>query len=74
MCKDCKRKLHLAIAHFSIGRLSTKSGGDPGMVFDEFDAKVEQHRKGVVSVDQSRFEAAVQLLDDIHSCQKEGVV
>lgn len=41
------------------------------MIFDEFDAQEERHRKGVVSVDLSRFEAVMWLLDKIKKCNQE---
>lgn len=44
-------------------QLSTSSGGDPGMVFDEFDRAVENRRKGTVTFDAqavNRFKDAVE--------------
>lgn len=34
-------------------QLSTRSGGDPGMIFDRFDAEVERGRKGTVTFDRA---------------------
>jgi hypothetical protein len=44
-------------------QLSISSGGDPGMVFDSFDADVERRRNGTVSFDREavdRFKSVVQ--------------
>jgi hypothetical protein len=44
-------------------RLSSSSGGDFGMVFDEHDAAVERERKGTVTFDRQavdRFQQAVE--------------
>lgn len=43
-------------------RLSSSSGGDPGMVFDESDAATERKRKGTVTFDRTAvndFQAVV---------------